>query len=87
MEPDDFKPRKINAAWTFGPIMWNKDPWDFPPLTDEQANILAQALNDLADQLETHLQLEAMDLLETEVTANDCSQARQMLDDLFNRKA
>jgi hypothetical protein len=88
MEPDNFNPRKINTAWTFGPIMWNKAPseqWPFPPITDEQANILAQALNDLADELETQLQLEAMDLLETEVEASDCAQARQMLDELFKK--
>ncbi len=90
MEPDNFNPRKINSAWTFGPILWNiKDShadWPFPPLTDEELNALAGALNDIADDLETQIQLEAMDLLESEVEASDCMQARQMLDELFNRK-
>jgi hypothetical protein len=56
MGPNDFDPRKINSAWTFGPIMWNKGPsmdWSWPPLTDEHAEALAKALNALADELET----------------------------------
>jgi hypothetical protein len=90
MEPDSngFDPRKIKAAWTFGPIMWNKypvDAWPFPPLSEKEMIDLTSAINQLADELETQIQLDAMDLLETEVEANDCAQARQMLDELFKQ--
>lgn len=46
---------------------------------------LARSLG-LDDELLTELELMAMDLLEADVEASDCQQARQMLDELFARK-
>jgi hypothetical protein len=88
MEPDypGNDPRKFKISWTFGPIQFGGEPipnQPFPPVSDEEFDAVMRKLEELSAGFETEMQLEAMDLLEADVQASDCAEAKQMLAAIF----